>query len=108
MIAGGDFNQVFSDYEHSYPHYGNNWETPVINQARYDDVTFNMDDTHPTCRLLNKKYKGADHDHFQYYMIDGFICTNNIVVDSVQTLDKDFKNSDHNPVLMNFHLSPTL
>ena len=108
VIAGGDFNQVFSDYSGTYEHYGNNWEPPVINQSEYPGVLFKMDDATPTCRLLDKPYKGADHATFQYYMIDGFICTTNIEVDSVQTIDKEFKNTDHNPVLMNFHLMPVI
>lgn len=110
VIAGGDFNQAFSSIDRSmYPLRNKDyWQTPVIDTTRYSQVDFLMDNTHPTCRLLNKKYKGADKDTFQYYMIDGFICSHNVEVETINTLDLQFKNSDHNPVLMNFHLLPSL
>lgn len=105
VIAGGDFNQRFSCIDSSmYPYYEGNWDTPIINTDDYTNVTFNMDNTHPTCRLLNMKYQGADKSTFQYYMIDGFICSMNVKVNNIHTLDKDFLNSDHNPVVMNFKL----
>ena len=108
VIVGGDFNQTFSNID-QYPYTPGNWETPVIdvNTEGYDKYQFIMDNTHPTCRLLDKPYKDADHDpnKFQYYMIDGFICSKNVDVISTETLNLEFKNSDHNPVLMNFKLA---
>ena len=52
-----------------------------------------------------KVYKDADKKDFQYYMIDGFIVSNNITVDSFETIDLDFKNTDHNPVSMKITLN---
>ena len=100
VIAGGDFNQTFStaDYQ-KYPKM-NDWICPVINAADYPDFTFKMDDTYPTCRSLYKPYADADKADFQYYMIDGFIVSNNIKISSLETLDLGFENTDHNPVLM--------
>ena len=43
---------------------------------------------------------GADHEKFQYYLIDGFIVSGNVTVESVETQNLNFKNSDHNPILM--------
>ena len=63
-----------------------------------------MDNTHPTCRSLDKPYAGSDKDTFQYYMIDGFIVSDNITVLSCETLNYGFKNTDHNPVYMQFKL----
>jgi exonuclease III len=37
-------------------------------------------------------------------VIDGFIVSPNVEVLSVQTIDLDFKNSDHNPVKLTFAL----
>lgn len=101
VIAGGDFNQSFSQDDISaYPRYGNNWSSPIIDTSMFDAfATFYNDRTHPTCRLLNKPYKGANPDTFQYYMLDGFICTKNLSV-TVETLDLHFVNSDHNPVML--------
>ena len=44
-------------------------------------------------------------EKFQYYIIDGFIVSNNIGVNSLATQDYQFKSSNHNPVLMNVTLN---
>ncbi len=98
VIAGGDLNQVFSNFKDSYPHYGNNWEAPVINESDFENFTCSMDDSIPTCRLLNKPYTTAYDEKFQHYMLDGFIVSNNLEIQEIKTLDKKFENSDHNPV----------
>lgn len=105
VIAGGDFNQTFSNIDYQkYPKIGE-WVCPVIDVASYPDFTFKMDDTHPTCRSLNKPYKDADKSNFQYYMIDGFIVSNNVSINNIETIDLDFKNTDHNPVSMKISLN---
>lgn len=74
-----------------------------------DSWSFQMDETTPTCRSLDRPYAGLDRQardskSFQYYMIDGFIVSDNIRVDSVETQDLDFRNTDHNPVLLKVSL----
>ena len=102
VIAGGDFNQTFSaDYLIKYPKM-NDWVCPIIDTDAYSDVSFLMDDTYPTCRSLNKPYYNSDKETHQYYMIDGFIVSSNIEVSSMNTIDLGFKNTDHNPIIMNF------
>ena len=105
VIAGGDFNQTFSHIGFDkYPNNGD-WECPVFEESGYPDFKFMMDDTSPTCRSLKTPLVGYDKDTFQYYMIDGFIVSNNVTVDEIHTLDLGFKNTDHNPVTMNIKLS---
>ena len=107
VIAGGDFNQTFSNSNvglEKYPKM-NDWVCPIIDVTQYPNFTFSMDDTVPTCRSLYKTYADNDHTNFQYYMLDGFITSNNITVNSVQTLDLGFKNTDHNPVVMKVSLN---
>ena len=58
---------------------------------------FAMDNTTPSCRSLDRPYDAADKS-FQYYMIDGFIVSDNLKIESVETIDQGFKNTDHNPV----------
>lgn len=102
VIAGGDFNQSFSSVDTSmYPLQGGGlWECGEIDTTAFSDAwQFLMDTTHPTCRSLDRPYDRSD-EGFQFYMIDGFIVSDNIAVDSMQTLDLDFVNSDHNPVAM--------
>lgn len=105
VIAGGDFNQTFSTVDLTkYPKL-NDWVCPVIEAENYPDFSFNMDDTHPTCRSLYKVYKDADKANHQYYMIDGFIVSNNVQINHLETIDLDFKNTDHNPVSMKISLT---
>ena len=105
VIAGGDFNQTFSTTNYQkYPKM-NDWVCPVIDASNYTDFTFRMDDTHPTCRSLYKTYADADKTNFQYYMIDGFIVSNDITINHLETIDLDFKNTDHNPVSMKITLN---
>lgn len=102
VIAGGDFNQSFSSVDTSmYPLQGNGlWECGEIDTAAFSDAwQFLMDTAHPTCRSLDRAYDRSDPG-FQFYMIDGFIVSENVTVDAMETLDLDFVNSDHNPITM--------
>ena len=105
VIAGGDFNQTFSNVDNSaYPTYGNNWRQPEIDSTIFENCVCLMDNNVPTCRLLDKPYFEANKDTFQYYMIDGFIITDNISLTNIETLNYGFEHSDHNPVLMQIKL----
>jgi len=57
-----------------------------------------MDARTPSCRSLDRPLKGADKDTFQYYLIDGFIVSDNLRVEALETVGLDFVHSDHNPV----------
>ena len=109
VIAGGDFNQTFSNSNVNLEKYPkmNDWVCPIIDVTEYPDFTFSMDDTVPTCRSLYKTYADNDHSYtnFQHYMLDGFITSNNITVNTIETLDLGFKNTDHNPVVMSVSLN---
>ena len=102
VIAGGDFNQRFSSVDPQiYPLQEGTWHPGYINVDEINgDWQYLMDETVPSCRSLDKPYAGADHDSFQYYLIDGFIVSANIKVKSVKTHDLDFESTDHNPVLL--------
>ena len=106
VIAGGDFNQTFSNANIDFKKYPqvNEWVCPVIDISQYPNFTFSMDDTLPTCRSLYKVYANHTEKEFQYYMLDGFITSNNITVNNVETLNLNFKNTDHNPVKMSITL----
>lgn len=109
VIAGGDFNQTFSNCDTSaYPLVNEDmWKPGVIEVSEFDDsLKFVMDNTSPSCRSLDKPLAGNDADpsKFQYYMIDGFIVSDNLNIDSLETKNLKFKNTDHNPVIMNVTL----
>lgn len=106
VIAGGDFNQSFSNYDNSayapVTEDENIWQPGTLDVSEFDEnlLTFITDNSHPSARSIDKPYVGADHSTFQYYMIDGFIVSNNVTIDSITNDDLDFKNSDHNPLIL--------
>ena len=104
VIAGGDFNQTFSTTNYQKYPKTSDWTCPVIDASEYPSFQFLMDDKVPTCRSLDKPYYNSDKTTHQYWMIDGFIVSNNITVNHLETLDLGFKNTDHNPVSMNITL----
>ena len=106
VIAGGDFNQIFSHTDSSaYPVLADRWQPGQINA---EDLGANwqciMDPAVPSCRSLDQPYAGADHENFQYYLIDGFIVSDNLVIKDYHTADLQFTYSDHNPLIMEIYL----
>ncbi|MCR5468762.1 MAG: endonuclease [Lachnospiraceae bacterium] len=102
IVAGGDFNQIFSNVDSDFEVYDGMWQPGMIDVADFEGWQLVMDGTTPSCRSLDKPYVDADKDSFQYYIIDGFIVSSNIKIESVNTKNLDFENSDHNPVVMTF------
>ncbi|MEE8814855.1 MAG: endonuclease/exonuclease/phosphatase family protein [Lachnospiraceae bacterium] len=106
VIAGGDFNQTFSGTDTSmYPDKEGTWQCGILDESDFPTTfQFCQDSSTPTCRSLDIPYAGADHDTFQYYVIDGFIVSDNVEVQSCRTQDLAFTATDHNPVLMEVRL----
>ena len=106
VIAGGDFNQCFSNTDRSaYPVFTGMWQPGEIDAGDFGgDFSLLMDPSVPTCRSLDRPLTGADPEGFQFYMIDGFVVSANVRADSVETLDRGFVCTDHNPVRMTFTL----
>ena len=100
VIAGGDFNQIFPGSLARYPNtHPENWEPGVLDANLLPDGwALAYDLRTPTCRLLNQPYDPSDTVGTQYYVIDGLIVSPNLTVKSVETIDAQFENSDHNPV----------
>ena len=106
VIAGGDFNQHFTNIDaSSWPVYAGMWQPGVINAESFGDgFSLLMDNTVPSCRSLDRPLAGTPREEFQFYLIDGFILSPNVEAESVETLDYGFICSDHNPVRMVFSL----
>ena len=64
-------------------------------------MTIIIDNHIPHIQGLIEPYADADKSTFQYYLIDGFILSKNISVESLETVDLGFVHSDHNPVVLN-------
>ncbi len=100
VIAGGDFNQSFSNIDTSmYPVLSEDyWAAAQLDASAFGDHwQLVQDTTHPSCRSLDRPYDSSDGE-FQFYMIDGFIVSDNLTIESLEIVDLDFANSDHNPV----------
>ncbi len=107
VIAGGDFNQVFSNVDtRAYPAFNTDWQPGRIEAEAFGGFRLLMDSRVPTCRSLRTPYAGVSHEAFQFYMIDGFIVSANVRVDQLETLQTDFVFSDHNPVRLTVTLLP--
>lgn len=101
VIAGGDFNQTFPGALDAYPIKTAELWTPGVLEAEIlpEGWQFAYDLDVPSCRLLNQPYD-PDSDAAQFYVIDGFILSPNVQADSIKTLDAQFTDTDHNPVLL--------
>ena len=107
VIAGGDFNQKFPGSTAFGPVWTDGWLPGQLDENMLDEGwQFVFDDSKPTCRSNQKPYNDADAEahNWQYHVIDGFIISPNIEKLSINVIDEDFQNSDHNPVYMNFML----
>ena len=122
VLVGGDFNQTFPqavttsidpisgenvfDYFYELKDASYYQAFPMeSNWFSQNEFSFGVDINTPTCRLLNKPYDSVNLDNNQYYVIDGFIVSDNININSVETLDENFMNSDHNPVITEITLN---
>ena len=105
VIAGGDFNQAFPGSLEKYPLPDHPYWVPgsLIEDELPEGFHFAYDMSVPTCRALDKPY-GGNRDGLVAYVIDGFIVSSNVKVNSVETIDLNFRNTDHQPVAMEFTL----
>ena len=105
VIAGGDFNQTFSNIEDKFTVFPEQWQPAALDVSPYsDNWQFLMYEDIPSCRSLYAPLAGNNPDSLQYYIIDGFILSNNIRVDSYEIVDLGFVSSDHNPQVLNITL----
>jgi endonuclease/exonuclease/phosphatase family metal-dependent hydrolase len=104
-VAGGDFNQNFPGTEANFPLKDTDHFVPgAIEPGQFGEGwTAAADIAVPSARLLDKSYDGVREGR-QFYCLDGFLVSPNVQVDSVKTIDLDFRNSDHNPVILTFTL----
>ena len=105
VIAGGDFNQRFTNIDQSAWPLTGFWQPGEISPDEFGSgFSLLMDNSTPSCRSLDKPWAGESAEDFQFYLIDGFIVSDNVTPDAVETLDFNFVCSDHNPVRLTFTL----
>ncbi len=106
VIAGGDFNQTFNCIDTSaYSVIEGSWQPGNIDEKEFEN-NFNiiMDNRVPSCRSLKTPYRGVDPSQIQFYVIDGFIVSDNFEILDYETIDGQFKYSDHNPLVVKMHI----
>ena len=100
VIAGGDFNQTIPGADSSlYPVLNDEYfQAPEIDASGLPEgFRYVCDDSVPTSRLLNEPYS-HDWSTTQLYVIDGFLLSPNVRLDRIETLNEEFRYTDHNPV----------
>ncbi len=111
IICAGDFNQdllgnspeVFGTEDST-----ENWAKPFPKEYLPENFKLACDllteeeiaNITPSCRNADKPYSEGNF----VTMVDGFIVSDNINFEMFSTIDSQFANSDHNPVIMKFSL----
>ncbi|MDO4478096.1 MAG: endonuclease/exonuclease/phosphatase family protein [Lachnospiraceae bacterium] len=108
VIAGGDLNQVFSSVnEDKFPIVSRTaWQPGVIAAHEFENARFYTGEDVASCRSLEVPLTEVAPEEMQYYIIDGFIVSDNLTVEACETVDLGFQYSDHNPVTLTVRLTP--
>lgn len=105
VILSADFNQnlkmLNKDEMEKIP--SNLWRASNFDTELLSDKFKLLHPNKNTARLNNKPYKKGSENTY-YYIIDGFVVSDNIKVNEIKVNDLDFQNSDHNPVVLKFEL----
>lgn len=105
VVVGGDWNQCPPDFE--LTKFGENYQSEsfILSNIKSDFMPagwkWAFDPKSPTNRYLNEVYTPGKTFRC---LIDFFLVSPNIEVIENKTIDLNFRNSDHNPILMKFKL----
>lgn len=105
-IAGGDFNKdllgdsskYFGESEGEYT-----WAQPIPEGIIPKEFTLVAPSNLPSCRNADRPYE--ENSGCFVLTVDGFIVSDNVTVNAVETGACGFEFSDHNPVIMRFSLT---
>jgi endonuclease/exonuclease/phosphatase family metal-dependent hydrolase len=104
VIVGGDWNQTPFGVKPELPHHRFDTENLTYVEKDYPAAgwTWAYDPDIPTNRRVAVPY---DRDHSLTTIIDCYLLSPNIDLEQVESIDLDFKYSDHQPVLLQARLS---
>jgi len=102
VLVGGDWNQNPPGFEDPGFNENSGYDNFILNRIDFDflapDWTWHFDPEHPTNRALVKPY----NQNTSTTILDFFLTSPNIRGFTSQTLNLNFQNSDHHPVLVRF------
>ena len=102
VIAGGDWNQNPPGFDNTQMEkYTSRVGWPIETDYLPPDWTWSWDPSLPTNRDVKTPF---DLQATQCTILDYFVTSPNIDVLNIQTIDLDFENSDHQPVIINLKL----
>ncbi len=105
ILVGGDWNQNPPENIYAQKNYADKKYPMTSIEADYlpDGWQWIADPETPTNRYLDQPYEKGKT---QTTVIDFFLASPNIKIKHIKTIDYNFENSDHQPVICNFSLMP--
>ncbi len=101
IIVGGDWNQNPPGFDPSAFNNSSGYENFTLEDISSDFLpegwSWNFDISHPSNRSLKASYKPGKT---ATTILDFFLCSPNIIPRGIRTVNLDFENSDHQPVLI--------
>lgn len=99
VIIGGDYNHTLLETSFPTQQKRPDWVFDLRNENLTEGYHIVSSDNAPTCRSTDLPYtKGVNYS----VVLDGFIFSDNIKVESITNIDLDFEYSDHNPAKVEF------
>ncbi len=103
VVCGGDFNHnlkiEYRENEPEWAHLFPRESLPEGFRMAIDESEEEESIAHNTCRDTSAPY---DENTSYTVTLDGFIVSDNVIVNSYMHVDSGYRNSDHDPVLMEF------
>ena len=103
VIAGGDWNHDIADSINTFTSKQKvpEWVKEINESELPEHFSFAKNTSVATCRSTDMPYeKGVNYT----VVLDGFLVSDNIQIDSIENIDTNFEYSDHNPAYMTFTL----
>ncbi len=104
VIVGGDFNQTYEDVKDKFPDVEGLWNPLILKEESIADGYSFIYSDKATCRSLDKPLLNVDDHH--YYIIDGFIISDNVELIDFTNIGLGFTYSDHEPLILEVKLKP--
>lgn len=106
IIVGGDFNHLLPPAEEATFNFTDEvptWITSIPEEFTPTNFSWQVDPSVPTIRDTATPFKRGETF---VSIVDGFLVSNNVRVSRTETINLNFKYSDHHPTYIQFELKP--